>query len=94
MFQKYHVFANYRPSIEDETILARNKHPLRVAGRGSIRIQFLLKNSTCTIVLHNVLHVPHLVSNIISLGTLQHEGATYHNSEGGLIVTLQGDELL
>jgi hypothetical protein len=32
MFQKYHVFTNYRPSIEDETILARNKHPLRVAG--------------------------------------------------------------
>jgi hypothetical protein len=58
---------NYRPSIEDETVLGGNKHPLRVAGQGSIKIQFLLKNSTCTIVLHNVLHVPHLASNIISL---------------------------
>jgi hypothetical protein len=28
MFRKYHVFANYRPPIEDETVLAGNKHPL------------------------------------------------------------------
>jgi hypothetical protein len=88
MFQKYHVFTNYRPSLENETILAGNKHPLQVSGQGSIKIQFLLKNSMCTIVLHNILHVPHLVSNIISLGALQHKGATYHNSEGGLIITL------
>jgi hypothetical protein len=28
MFRKYHVFTNYRPSIENETILVGNKHPL------------------------------------------------------------------
>jgi hypothetical protein len=88
MFRKRLTFTNYRPSLENETVSVGNKHPLRVAGQGSVEMQFSLENGTRTIVLHNVLHVPHLASNLISLGTLQHEGATYHNSEGGLIVTL------
>jgi hypothetical protein len=94
MFRKHLTFTNYRPSMENETISVENKHPLQVAGRGSIKIQFSLKNHTHTIVLHNVLHVPHLASNLISLGTLQHKGVTYHNLEGRLIVTLRGDELV
>jgi hypothetical protein len=55
---------------------------------------YLLENSVHTIVLHNILHIPHLASNIISLDMLQNKGATYHSSEDGLIITLQGDELL
>jgi hypothetical protein len=47
----------------------------------------------CMIILHGILHVPDLASNLISLGTLQHKGATYHTSEDGLVVTLQGDKL-
>jgi hypothetical protein len=28
MFRKYHVFTNYKPSIENETVLVGNKYPL------------------------------------------------------------------
>jgi hypothetical protein len=94
IFRKCLIFTNYRPSMENKTISVGNKHPLQIAGRGSIKIEFSLKNGMCTIALHNVLHVPHLASNSISLGTLQHEGATYYSSDSGLIVTLRGDELL
>jgi hypothetical protein len=37
MFQKYHVFANYRPSIEDKTILAGNKHPFKLLDEGALK---------------------------------------------------------
>jgi hypothetical protein len=31
MFRKHLTFTNYRPSMENKTVLAGNKHPLQVA---------------------------------------------------------------
>jgi hypothetical protein len=93
-FRHRHSFTNYKPSTERKTVSVGNGYPLRVAGRGSIKVKSLLANGVRTVVLHGVLHVPHLATNIVSLGTLQNEEATYHSSEAGLVVTLQENELL
>jgi hypothetical protein len=88
MFRQHHLFTNYRPSTEDETISVGSNFPLRVARRGSVKIKSQLANGIRTVILHDVLNVPHLATNIVSLGTLQREGAAYHSSRDGLVVIL------
>ena len=52
-----------------------------------------LPNGMRTVILHGVLHVPRLATNLVSLGTLQRAGARHHSHEEGIIVTLGADEL-
>jgi hypothetical protein len=68
-----------------------NKHPL---GQGSVTLKTRLSDRFKTINLCDALHIPHLTMNWMSLGTLQHEGATFYSSKKGLVILLKGEMLL
>jgi len=65
-----------------------------VIGHGSVSFRAKLPSGQITLVtLQNVLHVPFLGANLVSLGILQCEGASYSSQNDGVIVSLGGQEL-
>ena len=42
------------------------------------------------VTLWNVLYVPSLGANLVSLGVLQHKGASYSSQSDGVIISLGG----
>src|SRR6202043_41686 len=64
-----------------------------VDGLRSIQLRVKLPNGYRTVTLHGVMHAPRLAMNLISLSTLQKEGAEYSSTPFGLVVTL-GNEVL
>jgi hypothetical protein len=70
-----------------------DKRTLVVAGRGSVTFKNKLTNSIRTVVLHGALYVPRLTTNLISLGTLQWNGASFHSVSDGLVVTIGDNDL-
>jgi hypothetical protein len=94
MFREHRRFGSYIPSAGDKTVSIGDNCSLTVAGRGTITLKTKLLNRVQTVTLHNVLHVPRLVTNLVSLGTLQREGATFCSSSEGLVVSLNGEVLL
>lgn len=93
MFCDRSLFSAYVPSTASETISVGDGHTVPVIGRGSVRWKSRLPNGYRTVVLHGVSHVPGLAANLVSLGTLQRQGASVISYEGGLIVKLGHDEL-
>jgi hypothetical protein len=71
-----------------------DNHSLTVAGQGTITLKTKLLNRVQTVTLRDVLHVLHLATNLVSLGKLQREGATFYSSSEGLVVSLNGEVLL
>jgi len=62
-----------------------------VVGHGSISFRAKLLSGLITLVtLQNVLHVPSLGANLVSLGVLQCEGASYSSKDDGIIVSVGG----
>ena len=90
MYRKY--FTNYtKSSNEFVTVGGRNWVP--VAGRGSINFSALLPNGRLSIILHNVLHIPHLGANLVSLGTLHQQGVSVRSLDNSLALSKDGEEL-
>ena len=93
MFCDRKYFRSFTANKLDETISVEDARDVPVAGKGSVEMKCRLLNRMRTIVLHGVLHVPRLTTNLVSLGTLQRVGARHHSHEEGIIVTLGADEL-
>ena len=90
MCRKY--FTNYaKSSNEFVTVGGRNRVP--VAGRGSIHFTALLPNGRLNIILHDVLHIPHLGANLVSLGALHHQGVSIRSLDNSLVLSKDGEEL-
>jgi len=65
-----------------------------VIGHGSVSFRAKLPSSLITLVtLRNVLYVSSLGANLVSLGILQCEGASYSSQTDGVIVSLGNQEL-
>jgi len=65
-----------------------------VVGHGSISFRAKLSSGLITLVtLQNVLYVPSLGANLVSLGVLQCEGASYSSKDNGISVSVGGREL-
>ncbi|KAJ3476999.1 hypothetical protein NLI96_g10770 [Meripilus lineatus] len=93
MFCDRSLFTHYTPSPNSETISVGDGHPIPVAGSGIVKWESRLPNGTHTIILRNVQHIPLLATNLVSLGTLQREGATFVSVGEGISVKLRGQEL-
>ncbi len=92
MFTQRECFDAYTSSDKGfVTVGGRNRVP--VVGQGTVKFRAKLPQGITTVILHNVLHVPHLGANLVSLGALQRNGATIQSDDGGLIIMLKGEPL-
>jgi hypothetical protein len=86
-FSSYTCTTGYSVSVGD----ARN---VPVGGYGCVRLRIKVPGGHHTMTLHGVMHVPKLAINLISLGALQSDGASYRSTKDGLLVMLGKDEIL
>jgi len=92
MFMCRKSFTNYtKSSNEFVTVGGRNRVP--VAGQGSINFTASLPNGRLSIILHNVLHIPHLGANLVSLGALHRQGVSVRSLDNSLVLLKDGEEL-
>jgi len=92
MFCDRGYFTKYRQSAPGETISVGDAHHVPVVGRGSVVFHSKLpQNGYRTITLHNVLHVPVLAANLVSLGTIQQTGLGVRSYDQGLVITENTD---
>jgi hypothetical protein len=93
MFANCSAFSSYKP-IQDEVISVGGLHKLPVKGRGSVRFHTLINpNQTLDMTLTNVLHIPNLGANLVSLGTLHCKGVQILSFDKGLTMSLNGNVL-
>lgn len=67
---------------------------VKVAGRGTVSFNARLGNGVLRVLLHEVMLVPGLEANLVSVGKLQRQGAQFRSVEGGMKVTMDGEDLL
>ena len=92
MFMCCKYFTNYaKSSNEFVTVSGHNQVP--VAGRGSIHFTDLLPNGHFNIILYDVLHIPHLGTNLVSLGALHHQGVSVRSLDNSLVLSKDSEEL-
>jgi len=90
MCHKY--FTNYAKSLNEfVTVGGRNQVP--VADQGSIHFTALLPNGRLNIILHDVLYIPHLGTNLVSLGALHRQGVSVRSLDNSLVLSKDGEEL-
>ena len=71
MFCDQGYFCLYTANEGNETISIGDAQDVPVASTGSVELKCQLPDGIRTVVLHGVLHVPKLATNLVSLGTLQ-----------------------
>jgi len=92
MFMCRKSFTNYT-KFSNEFVTVGEHNQVSVAGRGSINFTALLPNGHLSIILHNVLHIPHLGANLVSLGALHHQGVSVRSLDNSLVLSKDGEEL-
>ena len=92
MFCDHSLFIEYTPSPNSETISVGDGHPIPIAEVGNVKWKSRLPGGSHVVYLRNVQHVPLLTANLVSLGTLQREGATFTSIGEGISVKLCGEE--
>ena len=92
MFTNKQHFSTYVNSVNEFVTVGGHNH-VPVAGRGSIHFSAILSNGHLNITLHEVLHIPYLGTNLISLGALHHQGVSVKSSDDSLVLSRGGEEL-
>jgi len=64
-----------------------------VTGQGSINFTALLPNGCLSIILYNVLYIPHHSENLVSLGALHRQGVSVRSLDNSLVLSKNGEEL-
>lgn len=93
MLSNWEWFFKYR-DIENQYIFVGGLNRLIVVGIGFIAIYTNVTFGTNDIWLYNVLHILNLSTNLISLGLLQHAGATINGFYFGLSLFWQDYEFM
>jgi len=94
MFSEREHFISYTKANDSQLVTVGGLNHTPVVGYGSVSFRAKLPSGLITLVtLQNVLHVPSLGTSLVSLGILQHEGASYSSQSNGVIVFLGGQEL-
>jgi hypothetical protein len=93
MFANRSAFSSYKP-VQDEVISVSGLHKLPVKGCGSVRFHTLINpNQTLDMTLTDILHIPNLGANLVSLGTLHRKGVQISSFDKGLTMSLNGNVL-
>ena len=86
-------FTVYR-EVNEQNISVGGASQLPVEGTGTIEFKTDVPNGPNNVILHEVLHIPTLGANLISLGQLQRGGATINGLTYGISLAWNGDEFL
>jgi len=92
MFTSKEHFVTYMEfSNEFVTVSGHNKVP--VVGRGLVLFSTKLPSGWLSITLWDVLHIPYLGTNLVSLGALHCKGASVQSFDKELVIFKNGEEL-
>ena len=86
-----HFVTYVKSSNEFVTVSGYNKVP--IADRGSVLFSAMLPSGWLSITLQDVLHIPYLGTNLVSLGALHCKGAFVQSFDKGLAIFKDGEEL-
>lgn len=86
MFTSRNSFFLYE-DVDGEYVSVGGLHRIPVKGQGSVRFKSKTSDGIANITLTDVLHVPNLGANLVSLGTLQQAGAKFNDIPNGLVLT-------
>ena len=92
MFMYHKSFTNYTKS-SNKFVTISGCNQVSIAGWGSINFTALLPNGCLSIILHDVLHIPHLGTNLVSLGALHCQGVSVRSLDNSLVLLKDGEEL-
>jgi len=92
MFTSREHFVTYAES-SNEFVTVGGYNKVSVAGRGSVLFSTKLPSGRLSITLRDVLHIPHLGANLVSLGALHCQGASVQSFDKGLAIFKDGEEL-
>jgi len=94
MFSEREHFISYTEANDGQLVTVGGLNHTPVVSYGSVFFQAKLPSGLITLVtLQNVLHVPFLGANLVSLGVLQCKGASYSSQSDGVIVSLGSQKL-
>jgi transposase InsO family protein len=94
MFSKRELFDKYE-STSGDFVSVGGQHKVPILGRGSVKFQSQISpHQISDVILNDVLHIPSLGANLVSLGTLHRDGASFISSEDSLTVFVNGDPLI
>jgi len=92
MFTSREHFITYMES-SNEFVTIGSYNKVFVAGWGSVFFSAKLPSSWLSITLQNVLHIPYLGTNLISLGALHHKGVFVQSFNKELAIFKNSKEL-
>jgi len=92
MFTGREHFVTYTES-SNEFVIVGSYNKVSVAGQDSVLFSVMLPSGRLSITLQDVLHIPHLGTNLVSLGTLHCKGASVQSFNKGLVIFKDGKEL-
>ena len=90
------LFTSYTPVTSctpHDFISVGDARDVPVARHGTVVFEAQLPNGYHKVTLRNVLHVPKLAAHLVSLGTLQRQGASVVSYENGLFLRFNGQEV-
>jgi len=94
MFNEQHYFASYTPAqTTRQYIIVGGHNQVPIAGQESVRFQAKLPAGILTVVLHNVIHVPGLGANLVSLGALYRKRTSVQSIKMDLVIETDSEEL-
>ena len=94
IFDEQHYFTSYTyVQTADQYITIGSHNCISIAGHISGKFQAKLLDGILTVVLHNVIHVPSLRANLVSLRVLHREGVSVQSARLGLVIEVKGEEL-
>ena len=92
MFMSCDHFIKYTESSDEFMTIGGHNH-VPVAGQGSVYFSALLPKGYFNITLHDVLHIPYLGANLISLGALYCQGVSVKSLNNGLVLSKNSEGL-
>jgi len=94
MFLECNHFISYTETYDGQSVTISSLNYTPVIGYGSILFCAKLPSGQITLViLQNVLHVPSLDTNLVSLGILQCEDTSYSSQGDRIVISIGGQEL-
>jgi len=94
MFSEQNCFTSYTEAYDGQLVTVGSLNHIPVVGYRSVSFYAKLPfGQIILVILWNVLHVPSLGTNLVSLGILQHKGASYSSWGDGIVISIGGQEL-
>jgi len=92
MFTSWEHFTTYTES-SNEFVMIGSHNRVSVSGRGSVLFSTKLPDGRLNITLNDILYIPYLGANLVSLSALYRQGVSVKSFDNGLILSKDNEEL-